>query len=320
MEAPRLTSKDVVEFVRSFLEPLATTALGLTVDGDLPHLDGVRAAVDAAPSWGPHRYRAHAYRSAAGLCVALRPIPAEIPSPQQLGIPPVLIELARRAQGLVLFTGPAGHGKSTSQASLVDMLNRTSSLHIVTIEDPIEFLHVSQRSIVDQRELATSTHSYADALRHVLRANPDVILVGEVRDPETAAAALTVAETGHLVMSTLHANDAVQAVDRLVDLFPASAHQQIRTQLSMSLLAVVSQRLVRKKEGGRQLAAEILINTTATAKLIRDGKTDQLYSTLELDAASGSQSLNRVLQDQIGRGEILSSELARYAIPRESLR
>jgi twitching motility protein PilT len=320
VEAPPSTGEDVAAAIESLMGPRVLTTLGGAA-GPLPGAPHPESyEYDMAIVAHERRFRAHAYRADAGLCLALRPIPASVPTPADLHLPAKLVDLARRPRGLLLFTGAAGHGKSTSQASLVDMLNRTSPLHIVTIEDPIEFVHPSQRSVIDQREVGRTTRSFASALRNVLRENPDVILVGEIRDPETAEAALTVAETGHLVMTTLHSNDAVQAVDRIVDMFPGYAQQQVRTQLSMTLLAVVSQRLVRHRAKGRRLAAELLVNTTATAKLIRDGKTEQLYSHLDIDASQGSKSMNRALSELVDAGEILPTEAARHHVVHESAR
>jgi twitching motility protein PilT len=264
------------------------------------------------------RFRGNAYLRAGVRALALRPIPAKIPSPAQLGLPTQLIELAHRSHGLILFTGAAGQGKTTSQAAILDFINRTTAGHVVTIEDPVEFVHTARRCVVDQREIGSDTPDFATALKYVLRQNPDVILVGEIRDPETASAVLTVAETGHLVLSTVHANDACQAVDRLVDMFPAWGRDQVRLQLGLTLLAIVNQRLVRSRAGRRVLAAELLLGTSAVSKLIRDGRTEQLYGMLDLEVARGMQSMNRVLAHLVADGTVDEAEAARYLVARES--
>jgi twitching motility protein PilT len=202
-------------------------------------------------------------------------------------------------------TGPTGHGKTTTQASLIDLINNTRESHVITVEDPIEFVHQHQQSIVDQREVGEDTHSFHDALKYVLRQDPDVILVGEMRDLETIQAALRAAETGHLVMATLHTNDAIQTVDRVVDVFPAAQQQQIRFMLSMTLLAVISQRLIpRADSDGRILAYELLKNNTAVANLIREGKTHQVYSIMETNTKEGMMTMDRCIKDLYMQGLI----------------
>ncbi|HEX71938.1 MAG TPA: PilT/PilU family type 4a pilus ATPase, partial [Candidatus Hydrogenedentes bacterium] len=197
-------------------------------------------------------------------------------------------------QGLILVTGPTGSGKTTTQAAIIDLINNQRACHIITIEDPIEYVHNHKRSIVDQREVGEDTASFARALKFVLRQDPDVILVGEMRDLETIQAALTAAETGHLVLATLHTNDAIQTVDRIIDVFPAEQQQQIRFQLSMCLLAIMSQRLLPKiNNSGRILACEILRNNTAIANLIREGKTHQVYSVVETSSKDGMITMDR---------------------------
>lgn len=258
-----------------------------------------------------HRFRVNVYVQKEAVTAALRPIPDNVPTVGDLGLPESIKDLANARQGLVLVTGPTGHGKTTTQAALVDLINNTRACHIVTVEDPIEYVHKHKRSIVDQREVGSDTKSFATALKYVLRQNPDVILVGEMRDLETITAALTAAETGHLVFATLHTNDAIQTVDRIIDVFPPGQQQQVRFQLSMALLAIVSQRLLPKVDNtGRVLAAEVLLNNNAIANLIREGKTHQVYSVVETSAKEGMLTLDRSLKSLYKHGLISYDEAA----------
>lgn len=252
-----------------------------------------------------HRFRVNVYLQKQAVTAALRPIPEKMPALDDLGLPDTVKQLARARQGLVLVTGPTGHGKTTTQAAVVDLINNERACHVVTVEDPIEYVHSHKRSIVDQREVGGDTNTFATALKYVLRQDPDVILIGEMRDLETIKAALTAAETGHLVFATLHTNDAIQTVDRIVDVFPGTEQQQIRFQLSMTLLAIVSQRLIpRMDNAGRVLACELLLNNIAVANLIRDGKTHQVYSVLETSSREGMQTMDRSLKSLYKKGLI----------------
>jgi twitching motility protein PilT len=252
-----------------------------------------------------HRFRVNIYMQKQAITAALRPIPEVIPSLRELGLSEGIEKLADVKQGLVLVTGPTGHGKTTTQAAMIDRINDTRACHIITIEDPIEYLHSHKKSIVDQREIGGDTLNFANGLKYVLRQSPDVILIGEMRDLETIQAALRAAETGHLVLATLHTNDAVQTVDRIVDVFPGEQQQQIRFQLSMSLLAIISQRLLRREDGeGRILAYEFLKNNTAIANLIREGKTHQVYSVLETSTKEGMTTMDRSIKDLYMQGLI----------------
>lgn len=256
-----------------------------------------------------HRFRVNVYRQKEAVTAALRPIPEKIPSLETLGLPKNIGELARVHQGLILVTGPTGSGKTTTQASIIDLINAERACHIITIEDPIEYVHNHKRSVVDQREVGGDTNSFPNALKYVLRQDPDVILVGEMRDLETIQAALTAAETGHLVLATLHTNDAIQTADRIIDVFPATQQQQIRFQLSMTLLAIVSQRLLPKQDGtGRVMACEVLRNNTAIANLIREGKTHQVYSVLETSTKEGMHTMDRSIKDLYSEGVISYEE------------
>ncbi len=245
-----------------------------------------------------HRFRVNVYLQKQAVTAAFRPIPEDIPSLDSLGLPPIAREFTLAAQGLILVTGPTGHGKTTTQAAMIDLVNNTRECHVITVEDPIEFIHQHKRSIVDQREIGGDTHSFGAALKYVLRQDPDVILIGEMRDLETIQAALRAAETGHLVLATLHTNDAVQTVDRVIDVFPAEQQQQVRFQLSMTLLAVMSQRLLPRADGnGRILACELLRNNNAVANLIREGKTHQVYSIMETNVKEGMITMDRSVRD-----------------------
>jgi len=260
--------------------------------------------VDYSFSFNDMRIRANAYYESGNLAAAFRIIPSEIPTIEQLGLPPILTRFTVLKQGFVVITGPTGHGKSTTLASMIDQINATRKEHILTIEDPIEYLFKHKQSIISQRELGVDTNSFPNALRAALREDPNVILVGEMRDLETIEAALTLAETGHLVFSTLHTNDAAQTPDRMIDVFPEHKQQQVRLQLANSLSAIISQRLLPKINGGRVAAIEVLIANTAVKNLIREGKTHQLNSVLETSAAEGMVSLDKVLADLVSKGNV----------------
>jgi len=267
-----------------------------------------------------HRFRGNAYWQSGSVAAAFRLIPDTIPKPEDLGVPEIAVDFVQRPQGLVLVTGASSQGKTTTLASLVDHVNRRASKHIITVEDPIEFVHTNELSIVDQREVGSDTLSFAEALRHALRESPDIIVVGEMRDPETIRAALIAAETGHLVLSTLHTNDACQALDRIIESFPESEQAQIRAQLSLSLLAVFAQRLVRGRDGRLVLASEILYNTHAVANTIREGHIHQLYSAMETGRKHGMWTMNQALEDLRARGVISEAEINRYLSVHESYR
>lgn len=264
------------------------------------------------------RVRGNAYFQQGDAAVALRIIPDRIPGYDELGIPESVQRLTALPQGLVLFTGPTGSGKSTSMAAMLDAINRQRACHILTIEDPVEYVHRHRRSIVSQRSIGGDTHSWSRALRAALREDPDVILVGEMRDPESIEITLTLAETGHLVFSTLHTNDASQALDRIVDVFPAESQGQIRVQLAGSLSAVIAQRLVPRVDGGMVAAYEVLVATHAIRNLIREGKSRQIRNVLQTGAADGMQTLEMSLAALVRDGVIDRSEaIARSLFPQE---
>jgi twitching motility protein PilT len=261
---------------------------------------------------GQHRFRVNCYWQRNAVGAAFRLIPKEIPDLEELGVPRIMRDLVLRHQGLILITGPTGHGKSTTQAALIDIVNTEKSLHIVTIEDPIEFLHTSRKCVVDQREVGQDTLSFAEALRHVLRQDPDVVLIGEMRDLETMRTALTAAETGHLVIATLHTNDAAQSVDRIIDSFPPHQQSQVRAQLAFCLSAILSQRLLPRKGGGeRVLATELMCNNAAVANLIREGKTQQIYGVMETQARVGMYTMDFNLKDLYLKGLVEREEARR---------
>lgn len=257
------------------------------------------------------RFRVNAFLTHRGPAAAFRTIPSKVLSLEELDTPKIFQKIANTPRGLVLVTGPTGSGKSTTLAAMVDYINKTESAHILTIEDPIEFVHQSQKSLINQRELHEHTHSFANALRSALREDPDVILVGEMRDPETIALALTAAETGHLVFGTLHTTGAAKTVDRIVDVFPAGEKEMVRSMLSESLRAVISQTLLKTRDGnGRVAAHEILISTPAVRNLIRENKIAQIGSVLQTGHAQGMQTLDQCLQQLVRSGKV-SAEAAR---------
>ena len=260
------------------------------------------------------RFRVNAFHEKGNLAAAFRLIPNEIQSIQDLGMPNVVTTFADFPRGLVLVTGPTGSGKSTTLAGLVDKINRERSTHIITIEDPIEFIHHSIRSVVVQREVHYDTYSFAAALRSALREDPDVVLIGEMRDLETIQAAITIAETGHLVFATLHTNSASQSIDRMIDVFPPHQQPQVRSQLSNILMAICAQRLVPAIGGGRVVAAEIMVANPAVRSIIREGKTHQLDTVIQTGADEGMQTMDRTLVKLIQQGVITYDNAREYAV------
>lgn len=254
---------------------------------------------------GGSRFRVNIYQQRDAVGAAFRVIPSEIKPLEELGVPPVVGSFANLPRGLVLVTGPTGSGKSTTLAAIIDLANRTRPDHIMTVEDPIEFLHDHKKALVNQREVGTDTHSFAQALKHVLRQDPDVILIGELRDQETISTALTAAETGHLVFATLHTQDAAQTIDRIIDVFPPSQQDQIRVQLAATIRGVVCQTLCKRADGpGRAVATEVMIATPAIGNLIREGKTHQIYSSMQAGKAEGMHSMDQHLADLVQQGRI----------------
>lgn len=268
---------------------------------------------------GLGRFRVNVFHQRSTVSAVMRLIPHEIPPFERLGLPEVVKDFTEKTRGLVLVTGPTGSGKSTTLASLIDIINTNRSCHIITLEDPIEYLHQHKRSIINQREIGTDTVSFAGALRAALREDPDVILVGEMRDFETIQTALTAAETGHLVLATLHTNDATQTVDRIIDVFPPHQQAQIRVQLSLTLQGIISQQLIPRADiPGRVLACEVLVATSAVRNIIREGKTYQLPTVMQTGGKLGMQTMDNSLRDLYRQRKITIQEaLLRASDPEE---
>jgi twitching motility protein PilT len=261
------------------------------------------------------RYRVNVYMQRGAVGAALRLIPSEIPSLEELNLPQIMHELADRAAGLILVSGPTGCGKSTTLANMIDHINRTRECHVMTIEDPIEYLHRHRKAMINQRELGSDTFSFPDALRAVLREDPDVVLVGEMRDLDTISAALTIAETGHLVLATLHTRNAPQAVDRIIDVFPPHQQEQVRVLLANTLEAVVAQQLLpRYGTKGRIPAIEILVVNAAMRNLVRECKTHQIYSLMDTGGEQGMQTMDKALAHLCRRGQVSREEAALRAV------
>jgi twitching motility protein PilT len=267
---------------------------------------------------GLARFRCNVYRQRGAVGAAIRVVPYKIRSFDELGLPKVVEEMAERPKGLVLVTGPTGSGKSTTLAAMVDKINNERSEHIVTIEDPIEFVHPHKRCVVNQREVFADTHSFKHALKSILRQDPDVVLVGEMRDLETIAAAITIAETGHLTFATLHTNSCAQTINRIIDVFPTTQQAQVRAQLSLVLEGVLSQTLIPKIGGGRTMAMEIMVATPAIRNLIREEKIHQIYSALQSGSKFGMQTMNQSLAELVRRRQISRDDaMNRSTLPEE---
>jgi len=265
--------------------------------------------VDFAFSWaGKARVRGNAFRQKGSAALAMRVIPYAIPTFAELGLPAIVEDWVRMPKGLVLVTGPTGSGKSTSLAAMIDYINHHRAVHILTIEDPIEYLHTHKRSAINQREVGTDTDSFADALRAALREDPDVVLVGEMRDPESIQAALTIAETGHLVFASLHTNDTAQTLDRIVDVFPSLQQPQVRLQLTHTLVGILNQQLVPRIGGGRVAAFEVLVGTSAIRNLIREGKTRQIRNLVATGQRAGMQTIEGAMSELVALGVVAYDE------------
>ena len=263
---------------------------------------------------GVSRFRVNAFHQIRGISVAFRTIPSRIPSLQDLGAPAIFSDFALRPRGLVLVTGPTGSGKSTTLAAMIHELNKTQAKHVLTIEDPIEFVYEPDRCLINQREVGGQTHTFANALRAAMREDPNVILVGEMRDLETIRLAITAAETGHLVLATLHTSGAAKAIDRIIDVFPAEEKSVVRSMLSESLTAVISQVLCKRQQGeGRVAAYEIMVGNTAVRNLIRESKVAQLYSAMQTGSNVGMQTLDQSLAKLVQQGQISTEEAAAKA-------
>lgn len=283
-------------------------------DNQIQHFKDIKEIDFSSQLDGKGRFRVNFFHQIRGIAAVFRAIP-EIPKGfDELGLPPILENLSMLDRGLVLLTGPTGSGKSTTLAAMVDHMNQSRSGHIITIEDPVEYFHYSNQCMINQRELGTSTRSFANALRAALREDPDIILVGEMRDLETISLALTAAETGHLVLSTLHTSSAVKAVDRIIDIFPASQKGQIRSMMSESLEAVIAQKLLKTKDNkGRVPALEIMMATTAIRNLIREDRIYQITSVMQAGGVEGMQTLDQDLQRLVSQGKIERSAAVQIA-------
>jgi twitching motility protein PilT len=268
------------------------------------------------------RFRGNVFKQRGCVAMVIRMIPFNVRTFQDLGLPPVIAKLAERPRGLILVTGPTGSGKSTTLAAIIDKINKERKGHIITVEDPIEFIHKHQSCIVNQREIGTDTKSFASALKYALREDPDVILVGEMRDLETVGAALTIAETGHLVLATLHTNSAAESINRVIDVFPSTQQSQVRAQLAFVLEGVITQTLLPKLKGrGRSMAAEIMVATPAIRALIRDDKVHQIYSAMQSGKKFGMQTMNDALFQLYTAREVSQEECERVSHdPKEFLR
>ncbi len=267
------------------------------------------------------RFRVNVYMQRGSVGGAFRLIPRRIPTFDQLGLPAVVKRLASRTSGLILVTGPTGSGKSTTLAAIVDHINQTRDCHVITIEDPIECLHRHQRAMVNQRELGSDTYDWATALRSALREDPDVVMIGEMRDLETIDSALKIAETGHLVLGTLHTRNAPQSIDRIIDVFPPHQQEQIRVLLASSLEAVIAQQLLPKISGvGRTVAVEVMVVTAGIRNLIREGKTHQIYSMIETGGEDGMQTMDRAIAQLVRSGVVAENEAAARAVDHDTYR
>ncbi len=310
LNLPKLTNADVIELCYSVLTEKQKAQLEEELELDFSfEIPGIA------------RFRANYYYERENLAAAFRIIPPRPLSLDELNAPTVFKELIKKEKGLVLVTGPTGSGKSTTLAAMLNEINEQYRKHIITIEDPIEYMHPNKKSLFSQREVGRDTKSFLRALRAALREDPDVILIGEMRDRETIGAAITAAETGHLVFATLHTNSADQTINRIVNVFPAEEQDQIRTQLSMALNAVISQVLIPKIGGGRIAAHEIMINTPAIANLIRENKIQQIYSQMQLNqGVTGMQTMNQILANLVNRHVIYKEKAMAYSTKPEELR
>ena len=307
LEAPELRPDDARVIVRSILSDSEWDTLSQ------------KKELDFALSWsGRGRLRGNAFHQRDSLALALRLLPHDIPTPEDLGLPSAVVDMTRGPSGLVLVTGPAGAGKSTTLAALVGEMNRNRACHILTIEDPIEYLHRHQLAVVNQREVGRDTESFVTGLRAALRENPDVLMVGEMRDPDSAQIVLHMAETGHLVFSTLHTNDTAQAIDRLVGMFPAAQQNQICLQLANSLVGVVYQRMLPRIEGGQTAAFEVLLGNQGVRSLIAENKTRQLRNSIVMGRGEGQQTFEDSLSALVRSGIVSYDEaLARSLYPKD---
>jgi len=308
-EFPLIDSKELFNQLKKITPERNITEFNETNDTDFAHsIEGVA------------RFRANLFRDIRGIGAVFRVIPSKILTVDDLNIPPAVVELCKIPKGLILVTGPTGSGKSTTLAALINHINETQQKHIITVEDPVEFVHPNKKSMVNQREINTHTKSFKRALRAALREDPDIILVGEMRDLETIAIAIEMAVTGHLVFGTLHTSTAIATVDRIIDQFPSDQQQQIRTMLADALIGVVAQTLLKKKESGRVGAYEVLVVTPAVSNLIREGKNYQIATLMQTGKSVGMQMINSYLTELVANGIVTSEEAIDKAIDKENLK
>jgi twitching motility protein PilT len=308
---------DIVPFTA---EQVAELLLSITPAGKREEFERTHDVDFSHEIPGVARFRCNLFQDRRGMGGVFRVIPTDIKSAKDLGLPPQILELCDLHKGLVVVTGPTGSGKSTTLAAMIDSINRTQPVHIITIEDPIEFVHPVRKALINQREVGTHTGGFKTALRAALREDPDIVLVGEMRDLETVAIAIETAETGHLVFGTLHTNTAASTVDRIIDQFPADRQNQVRAMLSESLKGVIAQTLCRKKGGGRVAALEILLVNSAVSNLIREGKTFQIPSIMQTGRGSGMMTLSDSLLDLVKKGQIDPEEAYANAVNKQELR
>jgi twitching motility protein PilT len=286
----------------------------------LQRLVSTRRELDFSFSYSKIRFRCNIFFQKGSLAASLRLLPNEIRDLASLGVPTVVGKMLEHNQGLVIVSGPTGHGKSTTLAAMVNQILHERRAHLVTIEDPIEYVFTSQKSIISQREVGIDTPSFASALRAALREDPDIVLLGEMRDQETMEAALQIAETGHLVLTTLHTNSAAQTANRIIDVFPPHQQEQVRVQLSEVLLGIASQRLLPRVQGGRVLASEIMIANSAVRSLIREGKTHQIPNLIQTSAAEGMMGLDKSLAELVSRGEVSIDDALAWSLDPKTLK
>lgn len=304
----------------SVLSPDDTQALAASIfSEEEKELFLTNKEIDFSVAYGTNRFRANVYVQKGSVAADFRLIPERIGTFAELGLPNIVNEFVKLRQGFILVTGPTGHGKSTTLASIIQEINKTKALHVVTIEDPIEYVYPAGLSIISQREMHQDTHSWTVALRSVLREDPDVVLIGEMRDLETIQSAITIAETGHLVFATLHTNSAAQTIDRIVDVFPENQQIQIRLQLAAVIEGVLSQRLVPSISGGRTLISEIMIGTPAIRTTIREGKSHLIDNIIQTSAELGMLSLETALANAVREGKISQDMAMSYALRPEEL-
>jgi len=309
VDRPAYTPEQATNLIGGFIGPQL-----------LERITNTRKELDFSFTYRELRFRSNVFFTRGSLSISLRLLPAATRTIEELGLPPIVNKLIQKNQGLLIVAGPTGHGKSTTLAAIINQISAERRGHIITIEDPVEYVFEHKKSIVSQRELGSDTPSFASALRSALREDPDVVLVGEMRDLETMEAALQIAETGHLVLTTLHTNSASQSADRIIDVFPPHQQGQVRTQLAEVLIGIISQRLMPKVQGGRVLATEVLIANSAVRSLIREGKTYQLPNLIQTSAAEGMCGLDKALAELVNKGQVSVDDALAWSLDPKALK